>query len=116
MEVTLTLPDDLALQLQPVEDRLPRIIELGLRELRAAPPTYEGLNGVLEALARLPSPEEVLGIRPSPSLQTRAEALLEKNRSTGLSSEERREWEQYQYAEHLVRLAKARAALKLAGK
>ena len=71
---------------------------------------------MLEALARLPSPEEVMALRPSSALQERFEALLEKNRSAGLSAEERREWEQYQYVEHLVRMAKGRAALKLAGK
>jgi len=41
--------------------------------------------------------------------------LLEKNQAAGLSADEQREWQQYQYVEHLVRLAKARAALKLRG-
>jgi hypothetical protein len=40
---------------------------------------------------------------------------LEKNRTTGLLPEEKLEWERYQYVEHLVRLAKARAALRLQG-
>ncbi len=116
MELTVTIPEDLATRLRPVKDRLPQILELGLRELHSSPPSYEGLTDVLEALARLPSPEEVLALRPSPALQSRVEELLDKNRSTGLSTDERREWEQYQYVEHLVRMAKGRAALKLAGK
>jgi hypothetical protein len=116
MEVTLTLPDDLARRLRPIADDLPRIIELGLRQLQAASPTFAGLSDVLETLARLPAPEEVLALRPSPALQARADELLAKNRTAGLSDEERREWEQYRYAEHLVRLAKAKAAAKLAGK
>jgi|SRR6516165_6743867 hypothetical protein len=116
MEMTLTLPDDLASRLHAVRDRLPRILELGLRELDAQAPAYAGLADVLEALARLPSAEEVLALRPSPALQARVEELLAKNRAAGLSDDERREWEQYQYAEHLVRLAKAQAALKRAGK
>jgi hypothetical protein len=66
--------------------------------------------------ARLPTPQEVLALRPSPSLQARAEELLAKNRTTSLSDDERGEWDQYRYAEHLVRIAKAKAALKLAGK
>jgi hypothetical protein len=41
------------------------------------------------------------------------EDLLQKSRGGSLTPEEQREWEQYQYVEHLVRLAKARAALKL---
>ena len=40
-------------------------------------------------------------------------ALLEKNRTTGLTADEEEEWRRYQYLEHLVRLAKAKAALKL---
>jgi hypothetical protein len=39
--------------------------------------------------------------------------LLETNRTVGLSAEEEAGWEQYQYLEHLVRMAKATAHLKL---
>jgi hypothetical protein len=116
MELTLTIPDELAARLQPVGDHLPQILELGLRELQATAGAFAGLGDVLEALARLPSPEEVLALRPAPALQERVEALLAKNRDGGLSEAERLEWQQYEYVEHLVRLAKARATLKLAGK
>jgi hypothetical protein len=68
---------------------------------------------VLETLASLLGPEEILALRPSPALQEQIEELLEKNRSGGLSADDQRAWERYQYVEHLVRLAKARAALKL---
>ena len=50
---------------------------------------------------------------PPLALQERMKELLEKNRSASLSADEQRVWEQYQYVEHLVRLAKARAAVKL---
>ena len=69
---------------------------------------------MLETLARLPSPEEVLGLRPATQLQDRIEELLAKNRAEGLSAEEQREWERYEYIEHLVRLAKVRAIQRLA--
>ena len=36
MQVTLNLPDDLATQLSLMEDKLPQILELGLRELDAS--------------------------------------------------------------------------------
>jgi hypothetical protein len=109
MDLTLTIPNELATRLRPVEDRLPEILELGLREWLSTPPAYAGLNDLLETLARLPAPEEVLALRPAPILQDRIEALLDKNRAGGLSDEERREWERYEYIEHLIRLAKARA-------
>ncbi len=109
MDLTLTIPDELATRLRTVEDRLPEILELGLRELLSSPPGYAGLNDLLETLARLPSPEEVLALRPATALQDRIEELLDKDRAGGLSDEERREWQHYEYIEHLIRLAKARA-------
>ena len=102
-------PEELATRLRAVEDRLPEILELGLREWLSVPPGYAGLNDVLETLARLPAPEEVLALKPTTALQDRIEELLDKNRNHGLSGEELREWEHYEYIEHLVRLAKARA-------
>lgn len=116
MELTLTIPEELADRIQQVRDRLPRILELGLRDLQTTAPAFAGLADVLETLARLPTPEEVLALKPSPELQARADQLLAKNRSTGLSEDERQEWQQYEYVEHLVRIAKGRASLKLAGK
>ena len=109
MNLTLTIPEELATRLRGVEDRLPEILELGLREWLSAPPNYSGLSDVLEILARLPSPEEVLALRPSAIVQSRVEELLEKNHHCGLSDDAQREWDRYEYVEHLVRMAKARA-------
>ena len=53
---------------------------------------------------------------PLPHSSSAIEALLAKNRNGGLSEAEQLEWQQYQYLEHLVRIAKAQATLKLAGK
>ncbi len=112
--ITLEVSDELAQRLRPLADRLPRILELGLRELNAAAqPGFVGASRVLELLAGLPAPEELLALRPSDALQARVSALLEKNRAEGLTAEEEQEWEQYQYLEHLVRMAKAKALLKL---
>src|SRR5262245_34607758 len=104
--MTLTVPEELAARLRPVQDRLPQLLELGLRELHATRPSIEGLGDVLEALAALPSPEEVLALRPSPALQERIRTLLDKRRMSTLTAEEERQWDQYQYVEHLVRIAK----------
>jgi hypothetical protein len=113
VEVTFQVSEELASRLRPVEDRLPQILELGLRELHAAPPQFEGLGDVLETLARLPSPQEVLALRPSPALQERISTLVDKQRKGGLSADEERDWQKYQYIEHLVRIAKAKAAMQL---
>jgi hypothetical protein len=115
MELTLNLPDSLALQLQSVsQEELQRVIEMGIRECSTPDPAeFRGLSEVLETLARLPSPEEVMALRPSPALEKRIGRLLEKNRTVGLNVDEEREWRHYEYVEHLVRMAKAQAALKL---
>jgi hypothetical protein len=114
VEITLTIPEELALRLQPLTKELPQILELGIRAWSARDePGFSGLAEVLEALASLPTPEQVLALRPSAALQEQIEEWLEKNQNGGLSADEKQRWERYQYVEHLVRLAKARAALKL---
>ncbi len=112
MLITLDLPNELATRLKPLTNQLPRILELGLRELNAdAQLGFEGTAEVLEILAGLPTPKEILALRPSEALQARLSVLLEKNRTEGLTSEEEQEWERYQYLEHLIRIAKAKALL-----
>ena len=114
MPTTVTIADDLARQLKPYETDLPEILALGIRELQARGDAgYSGLGSVLEQLAALPSPNEVLALRPTPALQKQIDVLLEKNRTASLSSTDQREWDRFQYVEHLVRLAKSRASLKL---
>ena len=114
MLITFDIPEELAERIRLFEDQLPRILELGVRELHAtARSGFQGIAEVLETLAGLPTPEEILALRPSEALQTRMSDLLEKNRTEGLSTAETQEWEHYQYLEHIVRMAKARAALKL---
>jgi hypothetical protein len=112
--LTVTIGDDLADQLKPYEAQFPEILQLGIREWQARGETgYDGISSVLEILAALPAPEEILALRPTAPLQERLEALLERSRTAGLSPDDQREWDQYQYVEHLFRLAKATAARKL---
>jgi hypothetical protein len=110
MEITVTVPDEPAVRLQSVEKELPQILELGMRAWTTQSLSeFSSLNDVLETLASLPKPEEILALRPSPALQQRIEELVEKNHGGSLSVEEQRAWDQYEYVEHLVRLAKSRA-------
>lgn len=112
--MTLEIPTDLANRLLPFQSELTRILELGLRELRAeGSPNFDGVSDILDFLAGLPTPEEILRLHPSPYLQARIRELLEKNRERGLSEEEEQEWARYEYIEHLMRMAKAKAQLKL---
>lgn len=113
MPITIQLPDELAGRLRVAD--VPRLIELGLREMDAqAQLDFDGAADVLEFLAGLPSPEEVLSLRPSPALQARIDAHLAlADAEETPSHEDEQEWEQIEYLEHLVRLAKAKAVLKL---
>jgi len=114
MQVTLNLPDDLASKLSAFQEQLPQILELGLREVNATPQTgFSGIADILEFLAELPTPEAILALRPSDKLQAQINELLEKNRSDGLSPAEEQLWQSYESLEHIVRMAKARAYLKL---
>ncbi len=117
MEITVDIPDDLAARLRDREDQLPQIIELGLRKIDAnTHSTFEDASDILEKLIALPSAEEIIRLRPSDRLQKRIDDLLQKNRTEGLEPEEEEEWTHYEYLEHLVRLAKANAVLKLKSK
>lgn len=113
--LTVSLPDDLASQILAQEKELPRILEFGLRELNASGKSgFDGAADVLELLAGLPTPEEILKLRPSQSLAARVSEMVEKRRTGSLSPHDEQEWERYEYLEHLVRMAKAAARLKLA--
>jgi hypothetical protein len=114
MKVTIELPDQLAEDLQQFESQSASIIAAGLREVKAGlAGHFPGLSQLLEKLAELPSPQEVLALRPSPELDLRIRELLKKNREEGLSAEEQKEWSRYETLEHLVRIAKARAHSKV---
>ena len=114
MQINIEVSKELADRLSPLQDQLPEILELGLREFSAdAQSGFSGLAEVLEFLANLPTAEEILALRPSDTLQQQIEKLLQKNKTQGLSHEEERLWQQYEYIEHLVRVAKSKALIKL---
>ncbi len=113
--ITLSLPDDLASQIRAQQQQLPRILELGLRELNAGGQSgFDGAADVLELLAALPAPEEILNLRPSSRLSARLTELIEKSRAGEMTPSDEEEWERYEYLEHLVRMPKAAVQLKLA--
>jgi hypothetical protein len=114
MQISVEVSDELGVRLSPHQEQLPQILELGLREWNAESEVgFSGLAEVLEFLANLPTPTEILALKPSAVLQSQIESLLEKNKSVGLTADEERAWQQYEYVEHLVRIAKAKALLKL---
>ena len=87
--ITVELPDELASRLEAYAGQLPQILELGLREINAGGlREFSGAAKILEFLANLPLPGDILELRPSPAREHRLEELLEKNRAAGLSPAE----------------------------
>ena len=113
--ITLNIPDELAQRLRNEHASLPEILEMGLRDWHATrePGSFQGAAEVLEFLASLPSPEDILALRPSEALTGRVRTLIAKSREGTLDPKEEAEWERYEFVEHLVRIAKMSASEKL---
>jgi len=113
VELTIQIPDELAVQLQPMQNHLPEIIRLGLREIAVVP---SGLYGeVVDFLASGPAPQAIINFRPSPQAITRIQALLAKNRAGQLSAEEQAELDYYENLDYLMTLIKAHARKRFLG-
>jgi len=72
------------------------------------PPATWLIDDVAAFLASCPSPEQLLGYRPSRQAQERFKALLDKSKKGSLSAEEEWELDQFEYLEVLMQAVKAR--------
>jgi hypothetical protein len=114
MKVTLDLPDEWASCLPKRKEELAEIVTAGLHRRRNRERhEIHSLADIMETLAELPSARQVLALRPSKVLSARIEVLLDRKREAKLTPDESAEWEQIMRAEHLIRIAKAKAARKL---
>jgi hypothetical protein len=115
IEITIQVPDTLGHQLQQLQERLPEVLERGLREILTediATPHDE--QSIIAVLTSQPTPEQVLAIRPSPELQARANELQERSKQGALTTQEHTMLDRYMLLEHMVRIAKANAYRRLA--
>ena len=113
--ITLEVPDSLASQLTPLRDRLPDILQqtVGAWSLNSSPskivktfPVYEEM---MDFLASGPTPEQIIAHQASRQLQTRLEALLDKNREEGLTAEEAEELSTFEQINDVMSSLKLRA-------
>lgn len=111
VRITIDAPDELGRELVQVQDRLVEILERGLREVLADDSSLDDQDErrIMAVLAGQSSPDEVLALRPSASMQERASRLLDRSKDGKLSAQEAVELERYLVLEHLVRLAKGHA-------
>ena len=114
IEITIQVPDTLGQQLQQLHDRLPEVLERGLRDVLAeetGSPHDE--RAIIAILTNQPAPEQVLAIRPSSELQSRSSELQERSKHGMLTTQECTELDRYLLLEHMVRIAKANAYRRL---
>jgi hypothetical protein len=106
----IEVSDALGEQLQAMQDRLPEILERGMRDMLAEQTeTFHDAAEIIAVLVSQLTPEQILAIQPSPDLQARVRNLLDRNKQNVLTEQEQAELERYAFLEHLVRMAKAHA-------
>ena len=64
---------------------------------------------VVDFIAAGTSPDSVIAFSPSAAVKERVAYLIDREKTTGLSLDERSELDHYAQLEHLMRLARARA-------
>ena len=114
VQITIDVPNQLGRELARFQDRLPEVLEQGLRAIAAEEfEVYRDESEIIAILASQPSTETLLAIAPSPAVQRRMSDLLVRSKARGLDRDEEVELERYLMLEHLVRLAKAHALAQL---
>ncbi len=76
--------------------------------------TMKAYEEIVEFIARGSTPNIVAAFRPSESAKERVADLILREKSSGISPEEKSELNHYFQLEHLMRLAKARARQHIA--
>jgi len=113
VQVTIEIPDKLASQLGSGHEDLADIIERGLGRPCSANSALA--QEVIEFLACGPQPVEIVVFRPSGKSIERTGELLDKNRESTISAEEKAELAEIAAWNRFFSLIKARARLNLAG-
>ena len=119
-ELTIQIPDELAVKLEPLRSRLPELLSqllvstnpsaeplaIATANLQESPQAY---IEVLDFLITSPTPQDIIAFKVSPEAQERLRLLLNKNRENNLTVSEVAELDVYEQLEHLMILMKARA-------
>ncbi len=98
--ITVEVPDELAGQLRPLRNQLPRLLSF-IVQVFPVEPSFVPLDSIashpakemLDFLISRPTPEQILTFKSSPAVQTRLETLLDKNREENLNEDEMLELE-----------------------
>ena len=66
-------------------------------------------EGIIEFIAAGTNPDSVVSFQPSDSAKDRVADLIQREKTSGLSADEKSELNHYLELEHIIRLAKVRA-------
>ncbi|MEM9218120.1 MAG: hypothetical protein AAGD25_27730 [Cyanobacteria bacterium P01_F01_bin.150] len=117
-QITINVPDDLARRLEPLQGQLPALFTQFVERAIFPPPAESALQmaqspttcqEVLDFLISRPTPQDILNFRVSEQSQSRLQELLQKNRNTDLSNEDRAELDLYEQLDSLMGLLKVNA-------
>jgi hypothetical protein len=111
IDMTLTVPDELAERLEPIGPWLPTVIELGLLGFRTR--ASAAVSEVVSFLSTNPAPQAVMDFHLSDEAQTRLRRLLALNSDGVLSQEEQHELDELAQLEHVLVMLKARVAQQM---
>lgn len=120
MEVTLNIPDDLALKFKGLKELLPEIVSMGrieshpnfefeAKELSH----FEELSDFIEFLTTLPNPEQLLAYQTPPEMRSQISNFIDKQRTRELLPEEKSKLKQYEFLILVILRAKINAIDKL---
>ena len=106
VEMTLTVPDQLAARLQSMTAWLPTVLELSLQGFKT--PAAQTLSEIIIFLSAGPTPQQVMSFMISERAQKRLGRLLALNQAGLLSQAEQDELDELEQLEHIMVLLKAR--------
>jgi len=72
--------------------------------------TARAYEEIVDFIAAGTNPGSVIAFKPSDAVKARVAYLIDREKTAGLSPDEESELDHYSQIEHLMRLAKARAA------
>lgn len=107
--ITLELPEELAVRLDPLRDRLPELLSQLLDAasaekkltLSGTSMTHPVFLELIDFLSTRPTANQVLAHKVSTAVQERLEELLDKNREEGLTAAEEEEMDAYRLVNHV---------------
>jgi hypothetical protein len=108
VQITVQVPDQLAVQILPARRWLPAVLELSLA--RPKTPAAETSAEIMDFLLHNPTQDEVLAYHVSERAQHRLQRLLALNEAGLLSEAEQDEVTELERIEHILIMLKAQLA------